>query len=305
MRYREALRLAKKAGACESAIVKLKQITSWEEFRKLPDAGDYARWFAVNVLEGLWSEEKVRAFVLDYARVINRKYWGVSLNDEDPSSFYYKLGNWTDAGWYWDGNSGDGTFLLFLFRLVHSKVLTEFKDTIVSYTWILRSMDAYLKQAVKDSEEREMLLYGILGDNVYFRFGGDESEPDTDYYIDEYLIPVVVKDLKLTEEEVEKFRGRFEDILWAHYSSKWSVDLFLEEGVKRFDKEFGFDSIPTKVLEFVNYFDDDDMRENLMYFAGELRSAVIDQIMDDVFPDVIEEAKELILEERESVGEVS
>ena len=97
---------------------------------------------------------------------------------KENGSYKLSLGNWTDAGWHWDG---DGTELGgYLYRLALSTTkqdfLTDAKKEGLKYSNI--------KADVIKAIEKGDGIYEASGDNRVWHFGEDLN--DSQYYIDEF-----------------------------------------------------------------------------------------------------------------------
>lgn len=104
------------------------------------------------------------------AKEISNKNFGIKL--EDDGTLSYHLGNWTDAGWYWDGDSADHSVLLFLYRIAHSSIQKDFEAGLAKNPEIRAALDALVVAESKNAEALEMLAYGMTGDNRFWHFGG-------------------------------------------------------------------------------------------------------------------------------------
>ena len=114
------------------------------------------------------------------------------------------LGNWTDAGWHWDGNEKD--MIGFLTRIGTSNFAQEFINDVkgkISF----KDVKPVLLNALKKNDG----LYEISGDNRVWHFG-EGLEPDESSERD-YLI----EEKKLPEEKVEKIIQTAYDYFKTNY----------------------------------------------------------------------------------------
>ena len=110
---------------------------------------------------------------------------------------YYRLGNWTDAGWHWDSIDCSDCLLLAFIRLIGSghgekdfaeQFLDALKDEEDEDTLV-----AHINRAIKDPGEIQELAYNLLGDNRCFKFGdcfwevfGDDCFYDPEWCVENY-----------------------------------------------------------------------------------------------------------------------
>lgn len=138
--------------------------------------------FTHSKLRGQWAvpEPKAKKEMVEAndAEHLSHKYYELEYNG---GNYKYSLGNLSDAGWFWNGTKGDNMMLLFLYRLVHSKVWTpELKKQLVDFKGLA---DFYKKARTNNSELTE-LAYSVAGDNVTFGYGHgywDMFEDEIDY----------------------------------------------------------------------------------------------------------------------------
>jgi len=97
---------------------------------------------------------------------IFHQYYGLRYFED--GTYDGHLGNWTDAGWHWDLNSGDHTFLLYLWRLAHSQVADEFYNDALKHK---DDINKILQEEALHEESLKELAYGLAGDNECLHFG--------------------------------------------------------------------------------------------------------------------------------------
>lgn len=116
------------------------------------------------------------------------KYHSLELED---GKYKFSLGNWSDAGWHWEGDSDDGMMLLFLYRLVNSRIWNaDIKKELLAFEGLA---DFYKKIRNDDGELKE-LAYTVAGDNVTFHFGHGFWDMFDDYEVDD--VEAVEKEVK-------------------------------------------------------------------------------------------------------------
>jgi hypothetical protein len=111
---------------------------------------------------------------------IDEHNWGFEI-DED-GKWKLRLGNWSDAGWNWDGDDKD--VVSYLIRLKNSDVKSDFLEAMDEKGI---TFDAFKEKMMKSIDEDDG-IYEITGDNKRWKFG-EAFEPDTgseiDYLVDE------------------------------------------------------------------------------------------------------------------------
>lgn len=115
--------------------------------------------------------------------------FGIKI-DSKTDTLEGHLGNWSDAGWFWEFDKGH--IYLALYRLATSRVWDEFmgrfsreaQDNPDEFQYLLD----YLKNP--DGQEMKNLVYGLTGDNQEYNRSGygylDIMEEDAMSQIDEY-----------------------------------------------------------------------------------------------------------------------
>jgi len=127
---------------------------------------------------------------------INDSHYSLELED---GKYKYSLGNFSDSGWYWSGDSDDDTMLLFLYRLANSGVWnTDVKKQLLAF----EGLSDYFKKIRNNENELKELAHAVAGDNVTFYFGHgfwdlfDDYEVDDVEAVEREVIADVVKELK-------------------------------------------------------------------------------------------------------------
>ena len=130
---------------------------------------------------------------------IDMHNWGFEINDGEIS---LRLGNWSDAGWFWSGDESDLSGYLIRLSGAGQGVDNEFVETMKDYGISFED----LKEMIIESAKSGNGIYEISGDNVKWHFGQDgEREID--------IIRYSLKDEhSLTDKEVEEF----EDYYWSN-----------------------------------------------------------------------------------------
>ena len=212
------------------------------------------------------------------AKEISHKYFGITLNDD--GSLKYNLGNWSDAGWYWDGDSSDHTVLMFLYRLGHSSVLKDFEAEMQNNPEIKQALEALVAREAKDPEALELYAYAATGDNQMWHFGGFgdavASEGDNILYElkqhGELNGRVVVADDR--EAVAEVITEKFNDI-YIDRANNEEKAIQKEAAEKLRDFELTFDS----VLYDENKDDIDEwLYERIDNFANDLFWEVVNEL---------------------------
>ena len=121
---------------------------------------------------------------------INEHYWGLS---KDGDSFDLRLGNWSDAGWYWSGDESD--FAGYLIRITVSSI-DDFEDILERYGLDFNDF----KEMIIESAKSGNGVYQITGDNVKWHFGQDGERED------EILDYDLQQNESLTDKELEEFK---------------------------------------------------------------------------------------------------
>ena len=94
--FQAAIEEAELAGACENDLIKIKKLSSWDEFFECEEAAEWSYWYAHDVIKGrwLWGEEvisKSTKYSYQYAKSIIKGPW--PMGEEAIS----KSGEWS----YW------------------------------------------------------------------------------------------------------------------------------------------------------------------------------------------------------------
>jgi hypothetical protein len=108
------------------------------------------------------------------------------------------LGNWTDAGWKWDGNEKD--LVSYLIRLNSSQVRDEFLQEMEKNNI---SFADFKKQMISNLDESDG-LYEISGDNVRWHFGQTFTSDSSDG-ISQIIEEKEAQGYKMTDEQKQKF----------------------------------------------------------------------------------------------------
>ncbi len=93
--------------------------------------------------------------------------WGF---EDDGKNLKVRLGNWSDAGWHWDGDEDE--MVGFLVRMAGSDVRREFLEKMKAEGVDFKAYRHILLAAARDGDG----LYQASGDNRLWHFG--DMEPD-------------------------------------------------------------------------------------------------------------------------------
>ncbi len=137
-----------------------------------------------------------------------------AIRDVDIGHHYYSfkadgdemklsLGNFTDAGWYWDGDEMD--LAGFLIRMQSSKVRDNFIEGMKEAGITVEQIREMLIRSIQSNNG----LYEISGDNRKWRFGDD----------DEYLIEEEINYYAEENDLSDKEKEELEEFFWRHSKS--------------------------------------------------------------------------------------
>jgi len=156
-----------------------------------------------------------------------------------------RLGNLSDAGWYWEGNEND--MLGFLIRIGNSRVSKEFLEEMKRYGISFNDLKNILLKDLKHNDG----LYEISGDNQLWK-----TENKYDYLYDEM-------DNILDEEEFEDLSDEQKEEL------KEKAFEYVDINFDDFEKEYGDDykDLMKKVIENAQSFD--EFFENISSYTAE------------------------------------
>ena len=91
----------------------------------------------------------------------------------EDCTFDYRLRACGMECWSWAGKSDGNMFLLYLYRLAVSELVSEFISEFEDLSPENKAMlDRVVQQAKSNSEEIDSLIYGLLGDNACAYTGG-------------------------------------------------------------------------------------------------------------------------------------
>lgn len=108
------------------------------------------------------------------------------------NGYRLSLGNWSDAGWHWEGNKRD--LAGYLVRIAHSSVIQDFLAGMKKWGVTYKTIKVDVMTSVKSGSG----MYEISGDNEMWHFGNVYDEiVEIREYIENYLEDV-------TDEEKEK-----------------------------------------------------------------------------------------------------
>jgi hypothetical protein len=166
---------------------------------------------------------------------INKHNWSITTDAKGKLKF--SLGNWTDAGWHWDG--GEDQALGAFIRLANSKVSAEVTDALREDSITIARFKPMLIKCANKLDG----LYELSGDNRFWHFGddGDMSAMDLKEQLANMNIPKETRDKveqevygvgvdtfdykKFSAENGEWYRGEMTKII----SSSKTFDSFFEQ----------------------------------------------------------------------------
>lgn len=146
---------------------------------------------------------------------LDEKYYGLEL--ENGEIIRLRLGNWTDAGWIWDGNKSD--ILEFLVRISDSEIVDEFLEDMRKNRITLNT---FRKQIAENIESSDDGLYALTGDNARWHFGDSDS-------IDE---DSEVKGFFSYKKIDKKILDMIKENVWSHYKGVTYEEFIAQEGKK-------------------------------------------------------------------------
>lgn len=167
-----------------------------------------------------------------------------SLERKKSDQYKFTLGNWTDAGWHWDGKTADA--LGFLIRIANSKIDEDFIKDAEESKLTLKEMKPVLKKALSKYDG----LYELSGDNNVWHFGNsfDEIiyEPDEVKayveagYSEETAKEIVEEKLSNVDIDYDKFKKQYKEVYKKEMdeilkSSNSFKDLFAKLNEERFE----------------------------------------------------------------------
>jgi len=172
------------------------------------------------------------------------------------------LGNWTDAGWFWDGDDSD--MIGFLERISKSQITNEF------LTDIRGKVDFNdLKPILHKALEKNNGLYEISGDNRVWHFGETfeiDSQSESENLKESH--PELTKEQadQIVEDAFDYYRTDYDDFEKEHKED------YKEQMKKIIDESHSFDDFNSKISseEFTQ-----EWAENLFEFTdGQFHEAL-------------------------------
>jgi len=145
---------------------------------------------------------------------ISEENW--QLDIEEDGTMELGLGNWSNAGWRWTGDSTE--MAGYLIRLASASI-SDVEGTMLKHGISFNDLKAIaIKNLNEDSDDG---LYSLTGDNGRWHFG--EGEVDSSYLFDDYLEGGGTDNI-YSEEEHEKIYEK----TWELYNTP-SFEDFIEE----------------------------------------------------------------------------
>jgi len=195
---------------------------------------------------------------------ISEHYWGFETSGGKISKL--RLGNWSDAGWHWDGDEND--IIGYMVRFKNSDIQDEWINGMEGVGITYKKLKPLLMSKVKDGS----WLYELSGDNTRWHFHQD---------IDEGAIAnEEFEGLEETNDYTEKELEKISDELWRQDTS-YNFEDFEEDfgdGLKKEMKDMIKDSNTFK--EFFEKIQDEDFNYQITenYVLG-----VEEKIRDGIF----------------------
>lgn len=198
---------------------------------------------------------------------ISEHNWGFETSGGKISKL--RLGNWSDAGWHWDGDEDD--IIGYLVRVNRSEIDKEFIESMEPLGITFNKLKPLLLSKIKSGS----WLYEITGDNTRWHFHQDIDEGA--------MVNEELKGLEENSDYTEKELEKISDELW-NISYSYDFEEFEEdygEGLKKEVRDMIKDSNTYK--EFFEKMNDEDftyqINENYVLGAEEkVRDAVFEAV---------------------------
>ncbi|MCP6727113.1 MAG: hypothetical protein KJI69_03755 [Patescibacteria group bacterium] len=219
-------------------------------------------------IQGVKVERKARVITGSKLKdvSVSENYWGFETTGGKISRL--RLGNWSDAGWHWDGDEND--IIGYLVRVNKSQIDEEFIESMEGLGITFNKLKPLLMSKIKSGGS---WLYEISGDNTRWHFNQDIDEgaianEELEEMEDEY-----------NEEQIEKIS----DELW-NSDYRYEFEDFEEEHgeeIKKEMKEFINDS--NTYQEFFDKMKDETFTYNIAeYYVLGAEAKVRDAIVNAV-----------------------
>lgn len=190
-----------------------------------------------------------------------------SITKDESGEYQLELGNWSDAGWHWDGDTSD--LVGWLIRMANSSLKSE----EIADHW-----DEIKQDALNQIDSGDW-FYMLSGDNRRWHFGYDDTD---------YIYSMVQEDIKqddvwdLTEEQQEKVMDDIGDI------GNISYDEFKNEHYDEF-KDMMIEALQNSEYDLV------DLQREL----GSVRDAVEEVYYEDLNNKIYEDIGEVVTKVKE------
>jgi hypothetical protein len=207
---------------------------------------------------------------------ISRHNWSMKINPDGTMKL--SLGNFSDAGWYWNGDESD--LAIFLYRMMNSAVKDQFIEDIEEEGITFQMLVPQLIESMESPDGNG--IYSLTGDNVRWHFG-ETFDQDIDVELD-----YVQEEYGLTDAEVNDLQETF----WINETGDY-VDYDL------FEKSELYDDIKSRFLHEIKTSDDfndfaDNMKEfkeDVLFEMADYDSNIFYSDFNKIFHDWYEEKK--------------
>jgi ankyrin repeat protein len=226
---------------------------------------------------------------LKNSRIKSTRYGG-KYHDIDTESKDFSLGNLSDAGWYWNSKFDEGTFLLFLFRVINSRISDAEKSEIFNDPEIAQMY----QEAKSDPEQLKELVYGITGDNATWHFGYGLAE-----YFEDYDLSGMYKDIDVALSDMAKSLNVPGDIqgFLAENWDEYGIDLLTsyvemncpmvsEDDVNQGYRSIDSDDIDVLCYKAIESLDKDYYSGGIKNVTKDVFNSYIDEYVRKIMPDV-------------------
>lgn len=186
---------------------------------------------------------------------IKEKQWYLSGKNftwnKDEKGHSLTLGNWTDAGWHWNG---DETQLIgFFHRLKHSTDKDQFIHQVKEAGITIEDIKDDLIKSAKEKDG----LYQMSGDNVNWHFGqGYEFDADIKYHLNEYVENNTIS--KEQKKEVIDFFYSESEYHWTTYENYEKVygDNYEKDVIDIIEKTIDLEDFFEKINDYSTLVDE-------------------------------------------------
>jgi hypothetical protein len=159
-----------------------------------------------------------------------------SFYTDGEGHYEFSLGNWSDAGWHWDGKADSAVG--FLIRIARSKITDDFLKDAKEANLTFKEMKPALMKALKKNDG----LYELSGDNEMWQFGYGAADMIDTTTAEEEAVEAGATKEQASEEVDTKFNNMkidYEDFEKAYGSEYQQYMTKLIKGAKTFEDFFG------------------------------------------------------------------